>query len=179
MESADDPTIKDLLLWTGKTLYWIVRPIGLSVYYIVYYILFAVLLVMKLLYRPLEFLLLPLVYFTRFVLQCLAAPLRFAAKFETLYIYLGIAAITGVVLGLVVSLIYGILKRPLGLDSEPEPPGRTATQYREEKRKQKAPLMSSGIAPLSYVSSRCKPGGKGLLPHTIMEEVDSDRSSNR
>ncbi|KAK3717733.1 hypothetical protein LTR37_005504 [Vermiconidia calcicola] len=179
MESADDPTIKDLLLWAGKTLYWIVRPIGLSVYYVVYYISFAVLFVVRLLYRPLEFLLLPLVYFGRSVLQCLAAPFWFAARFETLYIYLGIAAITGVVLGLVVSLIYRILRGPLGLDSEPASSGRTAKQYREEKRKQRAPLMSPGLVPPIYVSSRGNRGGKGLLPHTITEEMDSDRSSNR
>jgi hypothetical protein len=85
-------------------------------------------------------------------------------------------------LGLLLALIYGSMKKPLGLDSKPEPQGRTAKQYREEKHKRKAksetPIMSPGYLSPSHLSmsdsSRRAGRGKGLLSQTIMEEVDSD-----
>lgn len=101
---------------------------------------------------------------------------------QTLYIYLGIAAIVGIALGVFVSFVYNLLRKPLGLDQEPQPPGRTAKEYRIEQRKRKAkaeaPLVTAGYLSPSYLSMsdgmRKGNRGKGLLSQTIMEEVDSD-----
>ena len=83
-EPGFDPQIRDLAGWAGKAIYWTVWPIGIVVYYIVYYIAFAVLFVLKLVYRPLEFILLPIFYLLSFILNCLLAPFQFLAKFEVL-----------------------------------------------------------------------------------------------
>ena len=80
--SVVDPKAHELLVWAGKILYWILWPIGIGIYYVVFYICFALLFVVKLLYRPLEFIFLPVVYLVSFVGQCLMAPFRFLAKFE-------------------------------------------------------------------------------------------------
>jgi hypothetical protein len=88
----------------------------------------------------------------------------------------------GIALGLLLAFIYGSLQGPLGLDSQPEPRGRTAKEYRQEKRKRKAkaevPLMSPTYlspAQLSQSDSgRKSRRSKGLISSTIMEEVDSD-----
>ncbi|KAK5121995.1 hypothetical protein LTR85_004567 [Meristemomyces frigidus] len=168
---------------TLTVLWYICWPIVI----ILYYLAVAVLFIIKLLYRPVGFLLQPLVYFGRFLLACSIAPFQLLAKFETLYIYLGIAAIVGLVVGLVVSYAYGSISSLLRVDSEPNPPSvLTAKEYRAvkntERAKLEAPVMSSGplspggVSP-SYTSvSDSTRGGrrnKGLLNQTIME-VDSD-----
>ena len=101
---------------------------------------------------------------------------------KTLYIYLGIAALVGVGLGLLVSFTYDALRKPLGLDQDPQQPGRTAKQYREEKRKRKtkaeAPQITAGYVSPNNVSLpdgvRKSKRGKGVATQTIMEELDSD-----
>jgi hypothetical protein len=100
---------------------------------------------------------------------------------QTLYIYLGIAALIGVGLGFVVSFIYDFLRKPLGLDELPPPQNRTAKQYRTDKRKRKAkaeaPLMTAGYLSPSHLSmsdGTRRRRNKGLLSQTIMEEMDSD-----
>ena len=81
-EAAYDPSSKDLAGWLWKAIYWTFWPIGISLYYIVYYASFAVLFVLRLLYRPLEFILLPVFYLLQFILNLLLAPFQFLAKFE-------------------------------------------------------------------------------------------------
>ena len=81
-EAAYDPSSKDIAGWLWKAIYWTVWPIGISLYYVLYYASFAVLVVLRLLYRPLEFILLPVFYLLQFVLNLLLAPFQVLAKFE-------------------------------------------------------------------------------------------------
>ena len=110
---------------------------------------------------------------------------------QTLYIYVGIAAIVGLVIGLAVKYIYGSLTSILRLDPEPARPiSRSAREYREAKQAKKAkaeaPLMSSGSAllenalpnPVFAGHLSTSDGGmstgrrsKGLQTQIIMEEV--------
>ncbi|KAK5133165.1 hypothetical protein LTR08_008101 [Meristemomyces frigidus] len=171
---------------TLSILWYICWPVGVFLYYLA----IAVLTIVKLLYQPVGFLLQPLVYVGHFILACLIAPFRLLVKFETLYIYLGIAAIVGLVIGLLVSYVYSSLSGILRLDPKPEQPlSRSAREYREAKQAKKAraeaPLASSGSllagdAPPNQVftghastSDSMSRGrrGKGLLHQTIMEEV--------
>ena len=66
------------LAWLVTVLWWICYPVGI----IVYYVAIVVLTLLKLLYRPLAFVLQPVVYFGRFVLACLAFPFMLLAKLE-------------------------------------------------------------------------------------------------
>ena len=67
------------------TAVFVVKPVATAVGTAVYYLAFGVVFVLKLLWQPLEFLLLPLLYLGDFILQCLLAPFRFLAKFEVWY----------------------------------------------------------------------------------------------
>ncbi len=101
---------------------------------------------------------------------------------QTLYIYLGIGALVGGALGLLLAFVSGSLQGPLGLNSKPEDSGRTAKQYRQDKRKKKAtsgtPFLSPGYSSPNQISmsdsSRRSSRGKGVIGQTIMEELDSD-----
>ncbi|KAF2171106.1 hypothetical protein M409DRAFT_64062 [Zasmidium cellare ATCC 36951] len=171
------------LAWAWTIGWWICYPIGVVVWYLAVVVLF----ILNLLYRPVAFLLQPFVYLGRFILACLVFPFTLAARLETIYIYLGVAAIVGLLGGLFMRGIYNTVKSILHLDARPEPKLRSAKQYREEKRKQKMkvelpPLLSPGhlspgpLSPgyLSLSDSARKGKQKGLLAQTIMEEEDSD-----
>ncbi|KAK3069653.1 hypothetical protein LTR53_011833 [Teratosphaeriaceae sp. CCFEE 6253] len=177
------------LATTVTVLWYICYPIAIGIYYLAIAIIFA----LKLLYRPVSFLLQPLVHFGRFLLACLIAPLHLLARFETVYIYLGVAALVGVSIGLVIRYLNGVLSGILRLRNAPSrPPARTAKEYREAKRRQQAkeeaPRMTSGALPPkaasptqlspTYLSmsdsSRNFMRGRGLLNQTIAEEMESD-----
>lgn len=61
-----------------------VKPVGIFIGSIIYYVAFSVLFVLRLLWRPLQFLLLPVLYLGDFILRCILAPFRFLAKFEVM-----------------------------------------------------------------------------------------------
>ncbi|KXT10769.1 hypothetical protein AC579_2318 [Pseudocercospora musae] len=130
----------------------------------------------------------PLVYLARFMLALAATPFHVLARFETLYIYLGVAAIVGLLAGVIVAAVYSILYNFFHLDTPPEPVSlRTAKEYRQEKQKQKLDsaqsslssprllspaALSSGYASLSDVAR--KGSKRSLLATAIMEEEDPD-----
>lgn len=66
------------LAWALTILYFIVYPI----WFVVWYIVIAAVALAKLLYRPIAWLLQPVVYLGRFLLACFVAPFHFIAKFE-------------------------------------------------------------------------------------------------
>lgn len=107
-------------------------------------------------------------------------------RHQTLYIYLGIAALIGLAGGLVVSIIGGVLQGMLGLDANSEPKGRTAKDYRKARRKRDATGDTSTIpsSPVDFSNfwdntqahkTKARPGAsKASKPPTILEELDSD-----
>lgn len=64
--------------WILTILYWIVWPVII----ILYYIVTALVTTLKLLYWPIGFILQPVVYLGRFILACLALPIRALIKLE-------------------------------------------------------------------------------------------------
>ncbi|KAK0265135.1 hypothetical protein LTR91_008314 [Friedmanniomyces endolithicus] len=179
-EQPEDGRMNIYLAVTITILWYIGYPIAFVLYYAALAILFA----LRTLYRPVAFFLQPLIILGRFILACLLAPLALLAKFETLYIYLGIAALVGIAIGLAQHYLYSRLSKLLRLDSKPKasPPARTAKEYREAKRKEQAkaeaPLISAGSLPPSYASTsesaRKVRSSRGLLGQTIMEEMESE-----
>ncbi|EME81843.1 uncharacterized protein MYCFIDRAFT_78728 [Pseudocercospora fijiensis CIRAD86] len=167
------------LLWT------ICYPITL----VLWYICLAMLFVLKTLYLPIPFLLQPLVHLARFTLAVAALPFQVAARFETLYIYLGVAAIIGLLGGLLVAAIYSFLYNLFEFETPPEPARlRTAKEYRHDKQKKQkmefeqpsrlSPrLLSPASLPSGYgsLSDGARNGnGMSLFATAIMEEEDSD-----
>ncbi|TKA79999.1 hypothetical protein B0A55_02088 [Friedmanniomyces simplex] len=174
---------------TITVLWYICYPIA----YVAYYAALAILFALRFLYRPLAFLLQPLIYLGRFLLACLIAPFELLGRFETVYIYLGIAALVGIVLGLVQRYLSGLLFKLLRLDTKSgAPPVRTAKEYREAKRREQAkaeaPLITAGpLSPIASSPTQLSPSylstsestrkfkrSRGVLNQTIMEEMESD-----
>ncbi|KAK4569815.1 hypothetical protein LTR86_002784 [Recurvomyces mirabilis] len=168
-------------------------PIGLVIYYVLLYLATAILFLAKILYTPVGWLLQPFIYLGQFLLIVLWTPFRLLAKLETLYIYLGVAAVVGLAIGAVMRYLYGSLSGVLRLDTPgQQPPARSAKEYRQAKRREKQEAAASFYPPLhaspqstsptqpsqAYYSTSDvalkSPHGKGLLNQTIMEEMDSD-----
>nr|POE56793.1 hypothetical protein CFP56_33765 [Quercus suber] len=178
------PQTHDFLSTAATALWYIGFPIGFVLYHLAILVLFT----LKQLYRPLAFLSLPALYLGRFILACLVAPFQLLVKFETVYIYLGVAALTGIAVGLLVSFIYRSLHSTLRLDTERSvKPTRTAKEYREGKRKQQIKAESSVMSPSVLSPRHLSPDqlslsdgvrrgqrARGLLNQTIMEEIDSE-----
>lgn len=177
------------LAWVLIILYWIVYPI----YLVLYYIALGILLVLWPVSRVLLFLFQPVAYFGHFVGKCIAAPFYFLQRFEvlclytshlighrlkssqTLYIYLGVASLTGIAIGLLLHFLYGFLHSSLHLATQPIVRGPTAKQYRAARRRRAKqayePMLSPVPAGVSETPGRWR---RGLLAQTIHEEGDSD-----
>ena len=95
---------------------------------------------------------------------------------KTLYIYLGVASITGISCGLLLHFVYSFLHSNLQLASEPAVRDPTSKQYRASRRRkdmyQSDPIMSPSLS-LTSVLDTPGAGRYGLLAQTIHEE-DSD-----
>lgn len=90
---------------------------------------------------------------------------------KTIYIYLGVASITGISCGLLLHFVYSFLHSNLHLASEPAIRGPTSKQYRASRRRKEA--MLSPTLSMSSVLDTPGAGRYGLLAQTIHEE-DSD-----
>ncbi|KAG9567503.1 hypothetical protein KCU77_g18797, partial [Aureobasidium melanogenum] len=153
--------------WSLAALYYLIYP--------VYFLLCFIALTLKTLLSPITslllFLLQPLVLFAQLLAYCALVPLRFLQKFETIYIYLGVASITGISCGLLLHFVYSFLHSNLHLASEPAVRGPTSKQYRASRRRKEA--MLSPTLSMSSVLDTPGAGRYGLLAQTIHEE-DSD-----
>ncbi|KAI9661760.1 MAG: hypothetical protein M1821_008999 [Bathelium mastoideum] len=135
--------------------------------------------VIKPLYHVLVFFALPFIYLGRFMLFLISWPFFVLAKFETLYIYIGVASLVGIATGTVIYGILQILSSALHLESEestPEMPKRTVASYRAARRKRKEQNSIGTASPPVYITKSEREGSTplGLLSQTILEENDSD-----
>ncbi|KAH0344798.1 hypothetical protein KCU81_g4731, partial [Aureobasidium melanogenum] len=153
--------------WSLAALYYLIYP--------VYFLLCSIAIILNTLLSPITslllFLLQPLVLFAQLLAYCALVPLRFLQKFETIYIYLGLASITGISCGLLLHFVYSFLHSNLHLASEPAVRGPTSRQYRASRRRKEA--MLSPTLSMSSVLDTPGAGRYGLLAQTIHEE-DSD-----
>ncbi|KAF2203436.1 hypothetical protein GQ43DRAFT_265047 [Delitschia confertaspora ATCC 74209] len=150
-----------------------------------YYILFPLikifqvaLFILSPFWTILSFVLLPVTTLLQGIWSVLLFPLRWKLlqKFETIYIFLGIGAIIGVLAAATIHLCFNFLSSVLSVDSRhgTQRLGRTAASYRATREKRKA-------RPAGYPSPRNRTKGfdttygqPGLLSQTIIEEGDSE-----
>ncbi|CAG8962252.1 hypothetical protein HYFRA_00005305 [Hymenoscyphus fraxineus] len=93
------------------------------------------LLPLNFLYQVLLIVLAPLIHLGGYVVSVCLLPLKVLAKFETVYIYLGIAALVGLVTGSILHLSSSALISLLNLTPEPEGKGRSAASVRAAREK--------------------------------------------
>ncbi|TVY14719.1 hypothetical protein LARI1_G006877 [Lachnellula arida] len=104
-----------------------------------------ILLPIKLLFRALLILLAPVLHLGSYVFTGFILPLRLLAKFEaawliwrkTLYIYLGVAAVIGVITGSLLHIFSTVLISMFDLAAVPEDTGRTAASIRAAREQKK------------------------------------------
>jgi len=135
----------------------------------------------------------PLLYLASYTVHGLLLPLQILGKFETLYIYFGVAAIIGLLTGSILHFSSNIIISILDLHSKPQESGRTAASVRAAREKKLEEAWQTvtpaggnqGRARLGealkkeYAEYLDKDGGKkregqGLLSLTILEEDDSE-----
>ncbi|KAF2157957.1 hypothetical protein K461DRAFT_290218 [Myriangium duriaei CBS 260.36] len=132
---------------TLTVLFWVVYPLYWIVWWIVYLLVQAGLYILNPLYNVLLFILRPFILVGSFVGQLAYLPIDIIARFETIYIYLGVASLVGVVAGLVLHFTFSALVSVLGLKQS----SRAISTYRsrEPRRQQavKAPEVSLHKSP--------------------------------
>jgi len=133
----------------------------------------------------------PLLHLGSYVFSGFLMPLSLLAKFETLYIYLGVAAVVGLITGSILHLSSTILITLFNLTPVPEEEGQSSTSMRavQEQKKLEEAWQSSSSKGVqrgfgadtslgkTYAEWRDKNAGKRredqrLFKQTILEEED-------
>jgi len=159
------------------------------VHYLVLPVTFIVTFIFTFIYTFLLRLLAPATHLASYVLQALLLPLRFLAKFETLYIYFGVAALIGIITGSVLHFASRVLIDLLDLRPAPEENGRTAASVRRARVKKlkeqwpdpstvaqhnaaRAEFLKEEYADFLDKGHGRSRDGHGLMSQTILEEDD-------
>ncbi|KAH7321452.1 hypothetical protein BKA65DRAFT_80886 [Rhexocercosporidium sp. MPI-PUGE-AT-0058] len=128
----------------------------------------------------------PFVNFTIYMLSAFLLPLKFLAKFETMYIYLGVAAIIGLATGFILHFSSSLLVSVFNLTAVPEETGRSAASVRAAREQKKLDQAWDRIPTkgdsgdlrndpeMEKFAEWLEKGDQGLLGQTILEEDDSD-----
>ncbi|KAJ5061429.1 hypothetical protein J3E72DRAFT_242011 [Bipolaris maydis] len=132
-------------------------------------------------YLLVSFALLPFVHLAHAIFQVVSLPftVKWLEQIETLYVFLGIAALIGCITGTTLFIVFSFLSSSLRIDapSVPDKPieTRTAAQYRAERRakKEEAVHHLPAIPPV-VLKKPAGPRRRGLLSQAIIEEEDSD-----
>ncbi|KAL1964214.1 hypothetical protein VTN77DRAFT_7172 [Rasamsonia byssochlamydoides] len=95
-----------------------------------YYIIYPVILLATGLFSVVYVLLIPFVHLGHVILYLLLVPVRILEKFESLYIFLGVAVVIGVIAGLFLYLLDRSVKKVLQLA-----PSESKQQFRQEGSK--------------------------------------------
>ncbi|KAL1392276.1 hypothetical protein HDK64DRAFT_70104 [Phyllosticta capitalensis] len=131
------------------------------------------------LYFALQFVLLPLVYLGRFSLQAALLPLTLLAKLETIYIYVGVASVIGIIAGCALHVSTRVLKSMFGLDNtcSKSPHVRSAADYRAERRRRRKRIpvaVPKAVEPLELPRESRMSKQRSLWSQPILEEDDSE-----
>ncbi|KAF2142951.1 uncharacterized protein K452DRAFT_286586 [Aplosporella prunicola CBS 121167] len=125
-----------------------------------------------------RFVLLPFFHLGHFMSQAAMLPFRTLAKLETLYVYLGVAGIVGIIAGCILYFFSSFIQSALNLESPDRPVGRTPAEYRAARQKRKSmqdyndPAVSIGNFKPMRQSGVLRQ--RNLLSQTILEEDTSE-----
>jgi len=86
IDNTGDPALRDGLRLTVKIIWKILSPTAGVAQLLLTYAFLGVARILRLLYEPIAFILLPVAFLIRFTWLCVAAPFRFVARFEVILI---------------------------------------------------------------------------------------------
>ncbi|KAF2638907.1 hypothetical protein P280DRAFT_470923 [Massarina eburnea CBS 473.64] len=149
-----------------------------AIVYILWWPTSAILSVTRFILAPfwslLQFFFLPITCLVHAILALVLLPFRvdILERIETIYIWLGIAALVGCATGAAVFLIFNFLTSAFNIDaaSQPKPPpqGRTIGEFRSARREKSGTATESSSGPT--VVHMAAPRRRGLMSQAIMEE---------
>ncbi|KAF1915434.1 hypothetical protein BDU57DRAFT_273201 [Ampelomyces quisqualis] len=131
----------------------------------------------------LRFLLLPFIHLAHTVISAVTYPfsVQWLHRIETLYVYLGTAALVGSITGAIIFIVFRFLSSSLNINSpmvpHPRHRPRTTADFRAARRQKKEEEESLNYSAASTpVVLKRVPGmrSQGLLSQAIIEEEDSD-----
>ncbi|KAF1838985.1 hypothetical protein BDW02DRAFT_272068 [Decorospora gaudefroyi] len=141
----------------------------------------AIIILLSPFYNVITFILLPFVHLGRAVIGVLSIPftVKWLERIETLYVYLGTAALVGCITGTIVFAIFKVMSSSLNIDATIVPKtrhqGRTTAEYRAARRVKKEGIIDHSPSATPVVLKKVAgPRRRGLLSQAIMEEEDSD-----
>ncbi|KUJ20208.1 uncharacterized protein LY89DRAFT_682982 [Mollisia scopiformis] len=127
----------------------------------------------------------PFLYLGQYIIAGCLLPLTLLSKLETVYIYLGVAAVIGLFTGTVLYLSSSMLESLFNLTPSPDDNGRTAASVRATREKEKLEQVwqssiikeEDGISMEKYAewverNTTQRSDDHGLLSQTILEEDD-------
>lgn len=134
----------------------------------------------------------PFLHLGTYALYGFLLPIRFLSKFETLYIYFGVAALIGLLTGFILHVSSNMLVSLFNLRLPSEDSGRTAASVRAAREQQKLEeaWQTSSLAQINQSNWKSdetinrdylewidkergnRRDGQGLLSQTILEEDD-------
>ncbi|KAH7386687.1 hypothetical protein DE146DRAFT_178806 [Phaeosphaeria sp. MPI-PUGE-AT-0046c] len=128
-----------------------------------------------------SFTLLPFIHLVQTIITIITFPLKGAwlDRIETLYVYLGTAALIGCFTGVVVFIVFKFISSSLDIDSslvpQPQKRARTTAEFQAARRENKERSFDSSLASTPVVLKKV-PGARhrGLMAQAIIEEEDSD-----
>ncbi|KAF2715005.1 hypothetical protein K504DRAFT_367414 [Pleomassaria siparia CBS 279.74] len=141
---------------------------------------YAVSFILTPLWTCVQFILLPITCLAHAVLDVVLFPfrLRVLDRIETIYIYLGIAALIGCIAGAVLHFSFTFISSTLSIDAASESRARsrqrTAATYRAARSKRKAEILDYASTRTMVKTVSNSQRQRGLLSQTIIEEQDSD-----
>ncbi|KAN0103060.1 hypothetical protein V8E51_011373 [Hyaloscypha variabilis] len=151
---------------------------------VLYYISLPFTIVLITIYNGIVIALAPALHLGHYLLSGLLLPLTLLAKFETLYIYLGVAAVIGLLTGSILHMSSSLLVSIFNLTPTPEETGRSAASVRaaRETKKLEQAWQSSTTkiqggnwkddSSTEKKFSEWLETDQGLLRQTILEEDD-------
>ncbi|PNS15480.1 Serine/threonine-protein kinase ppk18 [Sphaceloma murrayae] len=137
-------------------LYWILFPL----YWIAYYLLQAIIAVLLLFVNPVSSVVLfvaqPLIFLAVFVSQLAYLPIDLIRRLETIYIYLAVGGLVGVIAGLFIHGASSFLSNALGLRPRRLVRGPNAREHRQARRR-KAEALDRSSPPTPPATTVEKP----------------------
>ena len=174
---------------------------------VLYYVSLPIVWIFQIAFTLVSALVAPIVYLARFMLYVCWLPIHILILLEVsipfglqnlycfrglleikpLYVYLGIAVVTGGTLGFLLHGATRLINTLLSLDESPEPQGMTVADYRAKRAQKQAkkaeqethdaevrrPLESALVVPRSRSRRGNRRGPASLMSSTIFEEEDS------
>ncbi|KAH8821694.1 hypothetical protein F5884DRAFT_768739 [Xylogone sp. PMI_703] len=113
-------------------------------------ILYYCLLPFGIVLRFLLSLLAPVLHLVHYVLSALFLPTRFLGKFETIYIYLGVAAVIGLLAGFLLHITSSILTSLFNLNSPSKKTQRTTDSMNVPRKQKNLENSWSGVGDSTY-----------------------------